>query len=125
MRQHTPRLLLATATVAVAGLVLTPLAAAHTARAARTTATIQVKAGEMYFRLSTKSVSKPGPVTFVVKNSGRLSHDFRIDGKQTALLAPGKTATLAVRFTKAGKYPYLCTVPGHAAAGMKGVFSVR
>jgi uncharacterized cupredoxin-like copper-binding protein len=29
-----------------------------------------------------------------------------------------------VTFSKAGTYPYLCTVPGHAAAGMKGVLRV-
>jgi len=26
---------------------------------------------------------------------------------------------------KRGKYTYVCTVPGHAALGMKGVFTVR
>jgi uncharacterized cupredoxin-like copper-binding protein len=26
---------------------------------------------------------------------------------------------------KTGNYPYLCTVPGHAEAGMKGTFTVR
>jgi uncharacterized cupredoxin-like copper-binding protein len=30
-----------------------------------------------------------------------------------------------VSFKKKGKYSYLCTVPGHAAGGMKGVFTVR
>ena len=40
------------------------------------------------------------------------------------LIQPGQTAKLAVSFTKSGKYPYLCTVPGHAEAGMKGVFTV-
>ena len=29
-----------------------------------------------------------------------------------------------VTFTKPGNYPYLCTLPGHAAAGMKGVLKV-
>jgi len=29
-----------------------------------------------------------------------------------------------VTISKAGSYPYLCTVPGHAAAGMKGVLRV-
>jgi Copper binding proteins, plastocyanin/azurin family len=40
------------------------------------------------------------------------------------LIQPGKTAKLVVTFKKKGKYPYLCTVPGDAAAGMKGVFTV-
>lgn len=32
---------------------------------------------------------------------------------------------LSVRFPKAGSYRFICTVPGHAAAGMKGVLKVR
>jgi uncharacterized cupredoxin-like copper-binding protein len=40
------------------------------------------------------------------------------------VINPGQTAKLTVTFTKAGSYPYLCTVPGHAAAGMKGVLRV-
>jgi len=30
-----------------------------------------------------------------------------------------------VTINKAGKYPFLCTVTGHAAGGMKGTFTVR
>jgi alcohol dehydrogenase (cytochrome c) len=86
---------------------------------------IQVKGGEFFFRLSTKSAAKPGPVTFVFKNVGHVAHDFKINGRPTPLTQPGKTAKLVVTFKKKGRYPYLCTVPGHAAAGMKGVFTVR
>jgi uncharacterized cupredoxin-like copper-binding protein len=64
-------------------------------------------------------------VVFVFKNVGHLVHDFKINGKKTPLLQPGKTAKLVVRFGKPGKYRYLCSVPGHAAAGMQGVFTVR
>jgi len=87
--------------------------------------TVQVKGGEFFFRLSTKSAAKPGKVTFVFKNIGQVLHDFKINGKQTPLTQPGKTARLVVTFKKKGKYTYLCTVPGHAEAGMKGVFTVR
>jgi alcohol dehydrogenase (cytochrome c) len=87
--------------------------------------TIQVKGGEFFFRLSTKSAAKPGKVTFVFKNVGHVLHDFSISGKKTPLTQPGKTARLVVTFKKKGKYPYRCTVPGHAEAGMKGVFTVR
>jgi alcohol dehydrogenase (cytochrome c) len=86
--------------------------------------TVQVKGGEFFFRLSTRSTAKPGTVTFVFHNVGHVTHDFSIDGKQTPLIQPGQAAKLAVAFTKNGKYPYLCTVPGHAEAGMKGVFTV-
>ena len=64
-------------------------------------------------------------MTFTFTNIGHVAHDFKIDGKVTPLIQPGQTTKLAVTFTKAGTYPYLCTVPGHAEAGMKGSFTVR
>jgi outer membrane protein assembly factor BamB len=84
--------------------------------------TVQVKGGEFFFRLSAKS-AKAGPVTFLFQNIGHVEHDFSIDGKTTPLIQPGQTAKLAVTLKK-GSYPYLCTVPGHAEAGMKGTFTV-
>jgi len=116
----------ALAAIAIASLALVQLASAHGDRStAATTTTIQVKGGEFFFRLSTKSVSRPGKVTFVFKNIGHVLHDFSIRGRKTPLIQPGKTAKLVVSFTKKGKYAYLCTVPGHAQAGMKGTFTVR
>jgi uncharacterized cupredoxin-like copper-binding protein len=79
---------------------------------------------EFHFKLSKLTVPK-GVVTFVVKNNGQLPHDFKIAGKRTKLLQHGKSQTLKITFKKAGKYPYLCTVSGHAAAGMKGTLKVK
>ena len=104
-----------------------PAAPRHAPRRRRTRARprSQVTGKEFSFKLSTKSIAKPGKVTFSFKNVGHMVHDFTINGKKTPLIQPGKTAKLAVTFKKKGKYRYLCTVPGHAAAGMKGVFTVR
>ena len=88
--------------------------------------TISVTAGkpsEFAFKLSKKSASK-GIVTFKVTNTGAIVHDFKIAGKKTRMLSPGQSATVRVTFLKTGAYPYICTVTGHAAAGMKGVFKV-
>jgi uncharacterized cupredoxin-like copper-binding protein len=82
------------------------------------------KPSELRFTLSKKAAAK-GLVTFRVTNRGALEHDFKIGGKVTKKLKPGTTATLSVTFKRGGKFPYLCTVPGHAAAGMKGVFVVK
>jgi uncharacterized cupredoxin-like copper-binding protein len=93
---------------------------------ARSTATINVTAGkptELKFTLSAKT-AKSGKVTFKVTNKGVTEHDFKIGGKVTPKLKPGKTVSLTVTLKK-GKAPYLCTVPGHAAAGMKGVLTVK
>jgi len=123
MRQHIIRSAVA---VALASLAFVQLASARSyPQAAATPTTVQVKGGEFFYRLSTKSIAKPGTVTFVFKNVGHVLHDFKISGKKTPLLQPGRTARLVVTFKKKGRYPYSCTVPGHASAGMKGVFTVR
>jgi uncharacterized cupredoxin-like copper-binding protein len=54
-----------------------------------------------------------------------MSHNFSIGGKTSKLISPHKTAKLTVTFHETGRFKYLCTVPGHAQAGMKGVFTVR
>ena len=86
---------------------------------------INVVMNEWSFKLSKKTVPVGTTVVFKVTNKGKIGHDFRINGKKTKLLAPGKSATLTVKFQKTGKFPYLCTVPGHAASGMKGTFTVK
>jgi uncharacterized cupredoxin-like copper-binding protein len=94
---------------------------AHTGRASATA--VKVTATEFKFVLSTKSATH-GSVTFTLVNKGKLAHDFKIAGKKTALISPGKSGKLTVTL-KAGKYPYVCTVPGHAQAGMKGTFVAK
>ena len=67
--------------VAVTTLAITPVGSAHA-----NTTTIQVKGGDFYFKLSTKTIAKPGKVTFVFKNVGHVLHDFKISGKKTFVL---------------------------------------
>jgi len=100
-------------------------AAAQNGAASATTVTVTAGSpSEFAFKLSAKTV-KAGVVTFKVTNKGQLPHDFKIAGKTTKLLQTNKSQTLKITFKKAGKYPYLCTVSGHAAAGMKGVLRVK
>jgi uncharacterized cupredoxin-like copper-binding protein len=88
------------------------------------TTTVTVRASEFKFVLSRTRVPK-GTVIFKVINKGSIAHDFKINGKKTPLIKRGKSTTLRVVFRRAKKDPYLCTVPGHAAAGMKGNLTVR
>ena len=108
------RVLLLSLLVAAVGLTIIPIAAPQTKAT-----TVVVTAKEFKFVLSTKT-AKAGAITFKVVNKGKIAHDFKIAGKKTPLISPGKTATLKVTIKK-GSNPYMCTVPGHAAAGMKGV----
>jgi len=87
-------------------------------------ANVKVTAKDLSFTLSTKS-AKRGVVVFKVTNAGALQHDFQIKGRKTRLLSHGQSATLRVTFLRKGNYAYKCTVPGHAAGGMKGVFVIK
>ena len=98
--------------------------AAKSPRAASAVTHITVAASEFKFVFSKRSIPAAGTVIFTVVNKGKISHNFKISGKTTPNLLPGQSATLTVKFTKKGHFPYQCTIPGHAAAGMKGVFSV-
>jgi len=84
---------------------------------------VTVKATEFKFTLSRRSVPT-GTVIFTVVNKGKIAHNFKIGNKRTRVIAPRKSATLRVTFKKKARYLYLCTIPGHAAAGMKGFLSV-
>ncbi len=102
------------------------------------TTKVSVQAGkptEFSFKLSRKTAPL-GTVVFTVVNRGKATHTFKVcsspkggkanscAGKATRPIAPGKTATLTIVFKAKGSYEYLCTIPGHAAAGMKGLLRV-
>jgi nitrite reductase (NO-forming) len=111
--------------VLVLGVVTAAMLWALPASATQKATTVTVTEGtpEFAIKVSTKSV-KAGVVTFKVTNKGNLPHDFKIGNKKTPLLQSGKSATIKVTLKK-GKAAYLCTVSGHAAAGMKGTLTVK
>lgn len=117
------------AALAFAGLVAGIFATGGGASASHATADsnaitrVTVTATDSKFALSTRS-APTGTVIFAVTNKGKISHDFKIAGKKTPLLSPRRSATLRVVLSKAGAYPYLSTVSGQAAHGLKGVFTV-
>jgi uncharacterized cupredoxin-like copper-binding protein len=107
---------------------------AHTATKATQVTVTAGKPSEFKFKLSKTKVAA-GKVTFSVTNGGAIMHSFKLctsskggnanscAGKGTKILGPKAKATLTLTLTK-GKHEYLCMVPGHAAAGMKGVITV-
>ena len=106
--------------VVTIGLALAP--AAISKPAATQATTVNVTAREFKFVLSKRSVPK-GAVIFKVTNRGALPHDFKIGTKKTVMIRAGRVRHLRVTLTK-GLKGYLCTVSGHAVAGMKGKLRV-
>jgi uncharacterized cupredoxin-like copper-binding protein len=116
----------AVAMAAIASSGVSAQASPRSAEGASTVALlarVNVAASEFKYVLS-KKTARRGVVIFRVTNVGAVQHDFEIKGRKTRLLAHGQTATLRVTFLRKGHYPYECTVPGHASAGMKGVFTI-
>jgi plastocyanin len=114
------RIITLVAALAVAATMFAVVAYGSSSRASATT--VKVTAKDTFRFVLTRKSAPHGKVTFKVTNKGRIRHDFKIAGKKTKLLGHNKTATLTVTLKKGKKYTYLCTVPGHAAAGMKGTF---
>ena len=108
--------------VALATLVAVAPAPVAASPSAANATTVTVKMKEFKFILSKKTVPH-GAVTFKLVNIGKLAHDFRIAGKKSKLIQPGKTGKFVVTLKK-GRLTYNCPVPGHTAAGMKGKLTV-
>jgi uncharacterized cupredoxin-like copper-binding protein len=96
-------------------------------------------------------VKRGETVRFVVRNSGKLSHEMVLgtmddlkrhaalmkqngsmehgsmehDDANVAHVNPGSTGRIVWQFTKAGEFYYGCLIPGHFEAGMIGTIVVR
>jgi len=85
---------------------------------------VKVVMTDYAFALSKQKIVH-GKAVFRVVNVGEVVHDFKIAGKKTPYITKGQSGTLSVALRKPGKYVFICTVPGHLAAGMKGILAVR
>lgn len=91
--------------------------------------TLKLSASPTQIAFDTKKLtSEPGKVTIDFSNPATIQHDVAIekDGTEIAaspLIANSKTTVSAD--LAPGTYTFLCTVPGHAEAGMQGTLVVR
>ena len=84
---------------------------------------ITVCASDIKFDVATIR-AQPGPLKVTLENDGAIYHTLKIANTNLDLKANGgKTVSGTVTLSK-GTYPFDCTVPGHAAAGMKGTIVV-
>ena len=90
---------------------------------AASTSAVEIHAFDLGFKPAELSVAAAGPVAVTFVNDGATIHNITFaDG--TAITADaGKTATGTVNVPAAG-LTFLCSIPGHADAGMKGAIAV-
>jgi plastocyanin len=75
-----------------------------------------------------KATASAGSLQLVMKNLASIQHNIAIEGngvnEKGSIVGKGQTSQVKVDL-KPGKYTFLCTVPGHAAGGMKGTLTVK
>lgn len=100
----------------------------------------QVQARDLAFDQTQLAVPAGAEVTVNLSNVGSLEHNWVLvqDGTDPAtatpadainaaaseILAGGKSTSLTFTAPAVGSYQYICTVPGHALAGMVGTLTV-
>ena len=114
--------------------------------AANVTRTVEVDMSDaMRFTPATIQAKQGETIRFVVKNSGKLRHEFVLGTEKDLkehyevmkktphmehaddnmlTVAPGQSAELLWRFTQTGTVDFACLHPGHYDAGMKGKVAV-
>lgn len=87
---------------------------------------ITVEAGDLWFRPQTVELRAGETVNLTVSNAGRVFHDLTITDLAVRLdVEAGDTTTTAVSVDGPATYEFFCSVPGHAAGGMRGELIVN
>ena len=114
--------------------------------------TIKIAAHDsMRFEPSDVTVEAGEVIRFVVRNTGQVLHSFTLgtpkyqqqhqqemqgmamskmashmdDSSNGIVIRPGETRTLTWRFRQNGTVEFVCHIPGHYAAGMKGQVEIE
>ena len=98
-----------------------PLAveAAASTSAAPASKTLEITAFDLGFTPATLDVPAPGKYEVRLKNTGATTHDITFASGESATAKPGETVSVMVDIRASGT-TFLCSIPGHAAAGMTG-----
>jgi uncharacterized cupredoxin-like copper-binding protein len=83
----------------------------------------------MQFAPRSITVRAGQPVELTLRNGGSIPHDFALaegaSGPVKIEARGGRTARGTFTIDTPGTYTFVCTVPGHAAAGMTGTITAR
>ena len=111
--------------VRLLALVTVLLVLGNATQASADTATIGADIGEFFITLDQSSVDE-GEVVINVDNQGSIGHVIAIDGTglSTSYLSSGASGSLSGALTP-GTYNVICTISGHASAGMSAVLVVN
>ena len=85
---------------------------------------IELSAFDLGFTPASLTVDAPGRYTITLSNTGQIPHNAAFaDGTTTGDVDPGASKSIDVD-VPAGGLTFICSIPGHAAAGMKGAITI-
>ncbi|HNP86612.1 MAG TPA: multicopper oxidase domain-containing protein [Kouleothrix sp.] len=82
-----------------------------------------VNAVDLGFEPKTLQVAKPGKYTVQFTNQGAIQHDITFADGAKVVANPKETKNIEVNVPASG-LSFICSIPGHSDAGMKGTISV-
>jgi len=85
---------------------------------------LEITSVDLGFSPNELIVAEPGTYEVRLTNDGAIPHDITFPDGQTAVADPGDEASLMVDVPADG-LAFLCSIPGHADAGMRGTISVK
>ncbi len=113
----------------VVGLIATASAPRESAESSRRTMTVILE--DLRFVPNRIDAEVGVPATLVLTNRGSERHDLNFPSLHMpgllgveAILEPGESRTITLTFDQPGTHTFICTLPGHAAAGMTGAVFV-
>ena len=111
------------ATPAPAGASASP--APSSGAAAETVGAVTIEAFDLGFTPNAIEMDSPGRYAVTLSNTGTIPHDVTFpDGTTTGMVNGGASATIEVDVPADG-LTFLCSIPGHAQAGMEGTVTVK
>jgi nitrite reductase (NO-forming) len=85
---------------------------------------LEITSIDLGFEPKELSVAKAGRYAVTLKNTGQIPHDLTFsDGTKTDMANAGETVKVEVNVPDSG-LTFICSIPGHADAGMKGAITV-
>lgn len=84
---------------------------------------LEIRSFEMGFKPATLEVDKPGRYTVTLINDGVILHDVAFPDGTKITADAGTTASAEVEIPADG-LTFICSIPGHEQAGMKGAIKV-
>ncbi|MAG34770.1 MAG: hypothetical protein CL878_00750 [Dehalococcoidia bacterium] len=105
-----------------------------------TLTTVAIRALDLAYAPAHVTIPRDQPVRFVLQNDGILAHDINVENLEVQVQqrqgvgVPGQIYMrtersqrlfLIVQASTPGTYDFVCTLPGHLVAGMRGTITVE